>query len=83
MNDMVDLAFGTDVLKRVMHYMREFDPLFELPEGFFPADPKETQANGDAKVNRDDKVDSKTNGHTEANGTAEVGAKTNGQAEAK
>lgn len=35
-DDMVDLAMGTDVLKRVMRDMKEFDPSFALPEGFFP-----------------------------------------------
>jgi len=39
-DDMIDLAMGEDILKRVMHNMKEFDPSFALPEGFFPSNPR-------------------------------------------
>jgi hypothetical protein len=49
-DDMVDLAMGTDVLKSVMHYMKEFDPSFQLPEGFFPRSPRQPHRNGEKKI---------------------------------
>ncbi|KAE9370098.1 FAD/NAD(P)-binding domain-containing protein [Stipitochalara longipes BDJ] len=42
MDEMVQLAYSSDVVERVMQYMTEFDPSFKLPDRFFSVDPKRT-----------------------------------------
>jgi len=35
-SDMVQLAYGHDVVKRSIETMKAFDPMWSVPEGFFP-----------------------------------------------
>jgi hypothetical protein len=45
MDEMIQLAYHPDVVQRVLQCMTEFDSSFKLPDNFFPAEPKKTQAN--------------------------------------
>jgi hypothetical protein len=49
---MIQLAYQPDVVQRVIQQMTEFNPSFKLPDGFFPARPEKTQANGNGNGNR-------------------------------
>lgn len=51
MGDMVRLAYGHDIVKRTVKTMTEFDPKWQLPDGFFPAEcpaaePRSEPSNG-------------------------------------
>jgi len=53
MGEMIQLAYGPDVVKRVIQNMTEFDSSFKLPDGFFLANPEKIQANGNENVAHD------------------------------
>jgi len=70
---MIRIAYVPDVVKRTTQLMTEFDPLFKIPDNFFPVTPEKTLAKGNEKPTRN------TNGEDSlANGGGETVFHTSG-----
>jgi salicylate hydroxylase len=81
MGAMVKLAYGHDIVKRVVQVMTEFDPEWKLPEGFFPAKPVETEVTAEPNGVSNVKLSETSNGMVDGrtlpteNGKVDVGVK--------